>query len=169
MTPQDRVAIRPYAAEDLGLLERLLGDAAMMSHLGGPETPDALRARHERYLASTEAEGALFTVLVGSKAVPAGWVGYWESEWDGEPVWECGWHVLPGFQGAGVASGAMMLLLSDLRMRKTHSALHAFPRVDNEASNRLCARLGFELLGEVAVEYPMGHMMHGNNWRLRLQ
>ncbi len=169
MTPQPGVAIRSYAAEDLGLLGRLLGDAEMMSHLGGPETSDAIRARHERYLVSRVADGGLFTVLVGSERVPAGWVGYWGSEWGGEPVWECGWHVLPEFQGAGVASRAMTLVLANVQARGTHDALHAFPSVENAASNRLCSRLGFELLGEVEIEYPKGRLMHSNNWCLRLR
>ena len=33
------VRIEPWAAGDLPLLEQLLGDPAMMEHLGGPETP----------------------------------------------------------------------------------------------------------------------------------
>jgi len=151
------------------LLERLLGDPAMMTHLGGAESADAILSRHERYLASGEADGALFTVVVGDDRVPAGWVGYWESELDGESVWECGWHVLPEFQGAGVARQAMMQVLVSVRARRTHRYLHAFPSVENSASNSLCARLGFELLGEAEVEYPKGHMMRSNDWRLDLE
>lgn len=168
MDPQPRVVIRPYAAEDLRLLERLLGDDAAMAHLGGAERPDAILARHQRYLASDEASGGLFTVLVGSETTPAGWVGYWESAWEDVPVWECGWHVLPEFQGAGVASAAMTQVIAEVRARETHDALHAFPSVDNVPSNRLCARLGFELLGEAEIEYPKGRLMRSNTWRLRL-
>ena len=83
-------------------------------------------------------------------------------------MWECGWHVLPEYQGAGVATAAMSLVISDVRTRETHGALHAFPSADNVASNKLCSRLGFELLGETEVEYPKGHTMRSNNWRLRL-
>jgi len=162
------VGIRPYGADDLPLLERLLGDPAMMTYLGGPESADAIRSRHERYLASGEADGALFTVEVGDDHVVAGWVGYWESELDGEPVWECGWHVLREFQGAGVARTAMTLVLASVRARGTHRFLHAFPSVENDASNALCSRLGFELLGEAQVEYPKGRMMQSNDWRLDL-
>jgi len=162
------VGIRPYGAEDLQLLERLLGDPGMMTHLGGPESADAIQSRHARYLASTEADGALFTVEVGDDRVAAGWVGYWQSELDGQPVWECGWHVLREFQGSGVARKAMALVLASVRARGTHRFLHAFPSVENAASNALCARLGFELLGETEVEYPKGRVMHSNDWRLDL-
>ena len=40
--------------------------------------------------------------------------------------------------------------------------------MDNVASNVLCRRLGFELLGEEDVEYPKGGMMRSNAWRLDL-
>ncbi len=46
-----RVAIEPWGEGDLPLLERLLGDPAMMEHLGGPESREKIAARHARYLA----------------------------------------------------------------------------------------------------------------------
>ena len=42
--------LRPWLEGDLPLLERLMGDPAMTEHLGGPETPEKIRERHERYL-----------------------------------------------------------------------------------------------------------------------
>lgn len=160
------ITIRPWHAGDLGLLERLLGDPAMMDHLGGPETPDAIRARHERYLASDPASNGLFAIV--REGAPVGWVGYWESEWGGEAVWECGWHVLPEEQGAGAATAGAGLMLERIRQHGVHRYVHVFPSVDNAPSNALCRRLGFELLGEVDVEYPRGSMMRANDWRLDL-
>jgi len=162
------VTIRPYGTEDLPLLERLLGDPAMTTHIGGPESSDAVAARHRRYVARDGSTGGVFTVLVGQEQAAAGWVGYWESSWEGEGVWECGWHVLREYQGRGVASAAMALVLGEVRTRVAHRYLHAFPSVDNVASNALCRRLGFQLLGRADVEYPRGSMMHCNNWRLDL-
>jgi RimJ/RimL family protein N-acetyltransferase len=40
--------------------------------------------------------------------------------------------------------------------------------VDNAASNALCRKLGFVLVGETDVEYPPGHMMRCNDWRIDL-
>lgn len=160
------VTLRPYAERDFWLLERLLGDPAMMTHLGGPESPEALASRHARYLAQDPETGALFTVLVDG--AEAGWVGYWESSWGGDAAWECGWHVLPEFQGRGVATSATRFLLEHARARAAHRFMHAFPSVGNVASNAVCRRLGFTLLGEAEVEYPKGHMMLGNNWRYDL-
>lgn len=149
------------------LLRALLGDPEMMRHLGGPESPEALASRHARYLAADSATNSLFTVLVEES--PAGWVGFWESEWDGALQWECGWHVLPAFQGRGVATEAVRQMLAEARARKRHRFADAFPSVENAASNAVCRRLVFVCLGEVEIEYPKGRMMRSNHWRLDLE
>lgn len=168
-TPRPGVAIRPWAEGDLWLLQRLLGDPAMTAHVGGPETPEAIRKRHRRYLAPGPTHEGLFAVVTGPEAEAVGWVGYWESEWQGETVWECGWNVLPEHQGRGLATAATALMLEHARRRGVHRNVHAFPAVDNVASNALCRALGFRLLGEVEVEYPPGTMMRGSDWRYELK
>lgn len=162
------VTLRPYSDDDLGLLRRILGDPQMSRHLGGPETEHALAVRHERYLTADPGTNGLSVILVGDDRTPAGWVGFWESEWESEHVWECGWHVLPEFQGQGVATAAAALAIEEARARARHRFLDAFPAEDNVASNALCRRLGFDSLGPVAVEYPKGRMMRAVHWRLDL-
>ena len=163
------VEIRPWAAGDLDLLERLMGDPAMTAHLGGPESPEEIRARHERYCRDLdEGKDHTFAVLVGSERAPAGWVGYWEAEWAGEPVWEMGWSMLPEFQGMGIATRAAGIIVTLARAERKFRYIHAFPAVGNGPSNAVCRKLGLENLGAVEVEYPKGVMMHSNNWRLDL-
>jgi len=162
----DAVSLRPYAAGDLALLARLLGDPVMTEHLGGPDSPEAIAARHERYLAADPATNGLFTIVVGPDGAPAGWVGFWEMVWEGQRAWECGWHVLPEFNRRGVATAATALALTEARARGRNRLMHAFPAVDNAASNALCRRLGFTLLGEADVEYPEGHTMRASHWVL---
>ncbi len=161
----DRVDIRPYGSDDLWLLERLLADPAQTAFVGGPESPEALRHRHARYLGSDPAQGGLFTVLVDGIS-PAGWPGYWERVWRDRDIWECGWNVLPEFQRRGVATAAMRLMIADARTKDPHRPLHAFPSVENAASNALCRRLGLRLLGEEEFEYPKGRSMRSNDWCL---
>ncbi len=51
---------------------------------------------------------------------------------------------------------------------ESEEKLHAFPSVENAPSNAICPKLGFELLGEHDFEYPPGHPMRCNDWRLDL-
>jgi len=161
------VDIRPWATGDLPLLTRLLGDPAMTEHLGGPETPEKLAERHERYLpGGGRGGGEQFAIVVGADRDAVGWTGYWESEWRARRVWEIGWSVLVEQQGRGVAAQAAALLIARLRSVGRHRYLYAFPSADNAASNAVCRKLGMTLVGEVEIEYPPGRVMHSNEWRL---
>lgn len=68
--------IEPWRPDDLPLLEQLLGDPRMMEHLGGPESPEQIAARHRRYLEPVDAGGGrMFRIVDGHTGTPAGWVG----------------------------------------------------------------------------------------------
>ena len=43
------IRIEPWGEGDLPLLEQLMGDPAMTEHLGGPESPEKIAERQERY------------------------------------------------------------------------------------------------------------------------
>jgi RimJ/RimL family protein N-acetyltransferase len=163
------VDIRPWSEGDLQLLERLMGDPAMTEHLGGPETPQKIRERHELYcrLADT-GKGRMFAIVVGPDKGVAGSVGYWEKELRGQHVWETGWSVLPEFQGLGLATRATSLVLERARSEGKHRYIHAFPSVDNAPSNAICRKLGFTLVEEADFEYPPGNPIRVNDWRLDL-
>lgn len=152
------VQLEPWGEGDLPLLQALLGDPAMMEHLGGPESPEKIAERQARYAATPS---ALKIVVDG---VGAGWVGFWEREWRGEQVYEMGWSVLPGFQGRGVAAAATRLALEAARASDGPRAVHAFPPPANGASNAICRKTGFTFLGEVEFEYPKGVFEPCNDW-----
>jgi RimJ/RimL family protein N-acetyltransferase len=155
--------------EDLWLLERLMGDPVMTEYLGGPETSESIRARHERYRAIGDTgKGRMFAIVVGPAAEAVGSVGYWEREWQGESVWETGWSVLPEFQGRGLATRGVAAAIERARAERTHRSIHAFPSVDNPRSNAVCRKVGFALSGEVEVEYPPGSLMRCYDWSLQL-
>jgi RimJ/RimL family protein N-acetyltransferase len=159
--------IRPWSKDDLPLLERLIGDPFMTEHLGGPETLDQIRGRHERYLTIRDT-GSMFVILIGPQSTAAGSVGYWEREWQGRTVWEIGWSVLPEFQGQGIATRATMLAVAHARSQSKHQFMHAYPSVDNLPSNAICRKAGFQLQGASDFEYPKGHFMRCNDWCLDL-
>jgi RimJ/RimL family protein N-acetyltransferase len=159
------VRLAQWGEGDLALLEKLLGDPAMMEHLGGPESLEKIAERHARYL---RADGGLFKIVDEATGEGIGWVGYWEREWRDEQVFEIGWSVLPAFQGRGIARAATSQAIALAGSERTHRFLHAFPAVGNAPSNAICRSLGFTLLGDQELEYPRGSFMRCNDWRLEL-
>jgi RimJ/RimL family protein N-acetyltransferase len=110
----------------------------------------------------------MYTIVDEVTGEKAGSVGYWEKDWRGEAVYETGWHVIPRFQGRGVAVTATAQLIESLRVERKRRYLHAFPSVENVPSNAICRRLGFTFLEQHEFEYPKGHFMHCNDWQLDL-
>ena len=163
--PDVDVRLRPWAPDDLPLLERLLGDPAMTVHLGGPEPKVKLRRLHNDYLAMRPPMGRMFAIVVDGREPPAGSVGYWLSDRGGETVWELGCSVLPEFQGRGIGTRALRLAPA-AAWRDAARPIHAYPSVDNDASNAMCARAGFRLAGEVHVEYRPGRPVRVFDWVL---
>ncbi|ONI82412.1 GNAT family N-acetyltransferase [Saccharothrix sp. ALI-22-I] len=157
------VRVEPWSEGDLGLLRRL-NAPELTTHLGGPEPEARVLDRHRRYL--VPGDGRMFRVEVDG--APAGSVGYWVRSWQGEAVWEVGWGVLPEFQGRGVAAAAARAVVQAARAERTHRWARAFPSVDHAASNAVCRKAGFTLLGEADFEYPPGRWMRCNDWGVEL-
>ncbi|MFD3945893.1 GNAT family N-acetyltransferase [Streptomyces sp. NPDC058579] len=164
------IRLEAWSEDDLWLL-RAMNAPELMEHLGGPETEEALLKRHRRYVDLSERRtnaGLMFRIVLLPEEVAVGSIGFWEQTWDGEPVYETGWTVLPGFQGRGVATAATRAVAGFARATRAHRHLHAFPSTDNGPSNAVCRKAGFELRGERELEYPPGHALRCNDWRLDL-
>jgi RimJ/RimL family protein N-acetyltransferase len=158
----DGPELASWAEGDLWLVTALNGDPSMMRHLGGPESPEKLAERQAKY----EKPGSgMFKVMLHGEAV--GSVGYWEREGVG---FETGWAVLPACQGRGIATAATALAIDRARAERRHRFMHAYPSVDNPASNAICRKLGFTLMRVSAYEYPKdsGNVLRCNEWRLDL-
>lgn len=164
-TKKQRIKLRKYEERDFNLLKRLLGDPKMMKHLGGPESKEKLKERHQRYLTS---EGC-YTIEEIKTKKSVGWIGNWEITKNNEKVWETGWNILPEYQQKGIATEATRLILEKMRKEQKYQYVHAYPSVDNKASNALCKKAGFTLLEEVELEYPKGHWMRCNDWKKDLK
>ena len=76
--------------------------------------------------------------------------------------------MLPAYRGQGLATAAVLAALDVARARRDRRYAHAYPSVDNPASNAVCRKAGFTLLGETGFEYPPGQMMRANDWQLDL-
>ncbi|HZC69289.1 MAG TPA: GNAT family protein [Jatrophihabitans sp.] len=160
----NQIRLVAWSDADLDLLRRV-NTPEMWKYLGGPETEEKVLQRHQRYLpANWTGSGGMFRVELIPSAEPVGYVGYWERDEHGETVYETGWHVLPEFQGRGIATAAMRALLERAAAQPGPRAMHAYPSVDNEPSNALCRTLGFTLLGATDFEFPPGHRLRCNDW-----
>ncbi|GMA61053.1 GNAT family N-acetyltransferase [Alicyclobacillus fastidiosus] len=157
------VTIRPWSEEDFQLLKRM-NTEQMWASLGGPETDDGVTARHQRYLHDRKVH--MFAIKFGTESI--GSVGYWERRWKDSDVYETGWKVVPEFQGRGIATRVMSILLNILQYEVQHATVYAFPSTDNLASNAICRKLGFSLVGETDFEFPKGKWIKSNEWCLHL-
>lgn len=156
-----KLRLESWGPGDLALLTGLLGDPAMMVHLGGPESPQQIADRQARY------ENTPHSYKIVDAGEGVGWVGFWET---GEDAFEVGWSVLPAAQRRGYATAAMGLLLDVIRAEGSDRRyVYAYPAVANGPSNAICRKLGFTLLGPEQIEYPKGHFMRCNVWRLDLR
>ncbi|MEV6833914.1 GNAT family N-acetyltransferase [Streptomyces sp. NPDC051133] len=157
------LSLAPWSDQGIDLLHRQ-NTPELTEHLGGPETAEQLRRRHERYLAL--ADGQMFLAALDGRVV--GSVGYWTREWGGEPVYETGYGILPEHQGRGFAVEALRLCAARAGRDGSRRWLHAFPSVHHGASNAVCRKAGFAWVEECTFEYPPGNLMRSNNWRLAL-
>ncbi len=159
------ILLQPWSEGDLPLLQKLMGDPEMMAHLGGPESPEQIAQRHQRYLQLPEMDH-MFKIVLDSAA--AGSIGYWQKNWRDRLVYEMGWLILPAYQGRGIATKAGEAMIEHARREHQCQFMHAFPSVDNLASNAICRKLGFTLIEECEFEYPPGKFMRVNDWQLDL-
>ncbi|MFE7190252.1 GNAT family N-acetyltransferase [Kitasatospora sp. NPDC057541] len=165
------VRLETWSEQDAPLLSAL-NAPELMTHLGGPETEEKLADRHRRYVAlcaRPPSEGRMFRIVLLPEGAAAGGIGFWAREWEGEEVYEAGWAVLAAFQGRGVATAAARAVVAEARAAGLRRHLHAFPSVDNPASNAVCRGAGFELLGPRDFEYPPGRPIRCNDWRFDLR
>jgi RimJ/RimL family protein N-acetyltransferase len=139
-----------------------------MRELGGARPRDELRTVHGRRVAANVGDdGWWLKVVPGPGDEPAGTIGIWQSDFEGAEVYEVGWMLLPPFQGRGIASAALGMLLDRARSDDRFDAIHAFPGVTNGPSNGLCRKFGFELLGAAEVKFRDSPLTV-NHWVLTL-
>ncbi|MFE9428152.1 GNAT family N-acetyltransferase [Kitasatospora sp. NPDC006697] len=158
--------LEPWSEGDLDLLRRA-NTPEMTEYLGGPETEGQLLDRHRRYL-DPEANGTMFRVVLLPGGEVVGSTGFWDHEWGGEPAYATGYGILPEFQGRGLAVATTLAVVAEARADGRHRFLHAFPSVHHLASNAVCRKAGFAFVEECEFEYPKGHFIRSNVWRMDL-
>ena len=162
------VELRPYAEGDLALTEALETDPQVMKELGGPRNAEDVRKAHRNRVTPTAAGERWWFVIVPEPGGPGvGQIGIWQHEWEGDKIYEIGWTLLPSFQGRGVASQALGMLLERARQADSVDAIHALPGVTNAPSNGLCRKFGFELVEEREIDF-LDRRLRVNHWVLEL-
>ncbi|MYS24064.1 Protein N-acetyltransferase, RimJ/RimL family [Streptomyces sp. DvalAA-14] len=161
--PPVELELRPWSQDDFWVLGRT-NTPEMTDHLGGPEDEAQLAARLLRYLTIDGDAGRMYTVRSRPDGEVVGSIGFWSRNWQGEDIYETGWGVLPEFQGRGIAALAARALIREAARLGSRAHLHAFPAVDHPASNAVCRKAGFTLLGECRFEYPKGTFIRSNDW-----
>jgi RimJ/RimL family protein N-acetyltransferase len=109
--------------------------------------------------------GDLWFVIEPEPGVAAGTIGVWPSTEDGVEMFEVGWTVRLSFQGQGIATRALALLIERARAEPRIDSIHAFPGVSNAPSNALCRSAGFTQLEEREVLYR-DRKLKVNHWEL---
>ena len=162
------VELHPWSAGDLDLLRRA-NTHELMDQLGGVESDEQVIARHERYLRLwREGTGFQFRIVIPGHPEGVGIVGYWHRDENGERALEAGWSVEAEYRGRGIAPAAVVAMLDIARAAGETLPMHAYPRVDNPASNAVCRKAGFTLLREADFEVTPGNTLHTNDWVVEL-
>lgn len=162
------ITLHPWSADDLDLLRRA-NTPELMDQLGGVETDEQVIARHERYLRmQREGTGFQFRVAIPGHPEGVGITGYWHRDEQGEPVLEAGWSVEEAYRGQGIAPAAVLAMLERARAAGETLPVYAYPRVDNPASNAVCRKAGFTLVGDERFEVEPGLVLHTNVWVVEL-
>ena len=142
-------------------------DARVMAELGGAWTEEQARATHARRLRTVRETGSWwFKIVRQPDGAAVGSIVLWDSEWAGAPVSEAGWMVLPEHQGKGFASAGVRLLLERATRSDRWGDIHASPGASNGASNAICRKASFELIGDGEVDYG-DRRLRVNHWVFR--
>lgn len=162
------IRLRPYADADRWLTEAIEMDPAMMADLGGPLTPDALPGIHERRLRGMATDRLwYFTVELEPEGRAVGTICLWSDPIEGGVRSEAGWAILREYQGRGLATRALQLLIERAVEDGRWGDIHAFPGVTNGPSNAVCRKAGFRKVGEEVVDYA-GRALRCNHWVLEV-
>jgi len=167
MEPQ-KISLQAISFDDLPLWEALQCDPVMMAELGGPQPKEKMPKILQNSLEYVRSgRGWAYKIVLEDSQTAIGSVSIWEGDWDGMPIDEMGWMVLPAYQGQGLGKQACRTLLDKARTDGRWNVIHAFPGVNNLPSNGICRALGFTLLDACDIDYA-DRILRCNHWRIDL-
>lgn len=158
--------LRNVVPGDLAAYIRMRCDPVMTADLGGPLPREGMEDKVRRDARQAADDTAWLRMIVPDEARPeevAGTVTIWSHDTGDGPLSEIGWMVLPEHQGQGIGKRAVRALLEEARDRDRWGPVHAFPAVDNAASNGICRAVGFRHLRQADVTFA-GRVLSTNHW-----
>jgi RimJ/RimL family protein N-acetyltransferase len=166
--PTASIRLRTYTDDDRWLTEAIETDPVMMADLGGPLPAEEIPRVHQRRLDGIAADRVWYFVveLVPDRRV-VGSICLWADAVAGGYRSEAGWAILHEFQGRGLATAALRLLIERAVEDGRWGDIHAFPGVSNGPSNAVCRKGGFVNIGEETVDYA-GRSLRCNHWVLEM-
>lgn len=165
-SPTPSLRLRPYSDADRWLTESIETNPIMMADLGGPLPAADIPGVHARRLEGMAADRLwYFTVEMDPEGTAVGTICLWSDAIEGGHRSEAGWAILHEYQGRGIATEALRLLLARACEDGRWGDIHAFPGVSNGASNAVCRKAGFANVGEETVLYA-GRQLRCNHWVL---
>jgi len=162
--------LRNVELDDVDSYVAMRCDPTMMAELGGPIPREGIEAKVSRDVEAASTDTSWILMIIPDDGEPktvAGSVVLWSHEENGETISEIGWMVLPQFQGQGLGKASVTELLRRARADGRWGTVHAFPGVNNVASNGICRSLGFRLLGEEDIDFA-DRTLRSNHWALDL-
>jgi RimJ/RimL family protein N-acetyltransferase len=160
------VRLRPYVDADRWLTEAIETSPVMMADLGGPLPAGDIPGIHRRRLEGMAADRLwYFSVDLEPDGQTVGTICLWSDAYEGGRRSEAGWAVLEAFQGRGIATEALRLLVERAREDGRWGDIHAFTGAENGPSNAVCRKGGFTYIGEETVHYA-GRRLRCNHWVL---
>src|SRR5215469_7486580 len=152
-----RLGFRCWTDDDLSLAIGLWGDPEVTARIGGPFTPDEVRARLTTEIARMRDLGLQYwPIFMLADSQHVGCAGLRPYRWD-KQIYELGVHLRRTFWGQGLASEAARTVIAYAFDVLQAKALFAGHHPENESSRQLLTRLGFTYTHDELYE-PTGQM-----------
>ena len=153
-----RVALRPALPSDAALLHRWRSEPSVRRHQPlNDATLSDLRADLARQKAEElyRGRGDRFQWILTADAQPAGWLTLAIGSWE-HGLGEIGYALSAEFQGMGLMSEGLTILVADLFCATPLERLEARCAVENLASQRVLEKVGFTREGLLRGYFRMG-------------
>jgi len=153
-----RLGFRLWTEDDLRLALDLWADPQVTALIGGPFTPERVRARLEQEIRQMHEHGVQYwPIFLLEKEEHVGCAGLRPYRTE-ERVYEFGVHIKPAFWGKGLANEAGLAAIEYAFNTLNAEALFAGHHPANQSSRRLLQKLGFVHTHEEL--YPPTGLMH---------